>query len=112
MSHHYDHLLAIIRVCLIVAAVLTTVFPLIWACFPWYKRVFGRLFMLQSVSFAIVLDFTAVFKFWTPRSLETAFWIEASVFVLIAMSSASLVTSLLFAAWTNTHKGEDFDRDS
>lgn len=94
MSHHYDRLLAIIQVCLIVAAVCTTAFPLIWALFPWYKRVFGRLLMLQALSFAIVLDFTALFQFWTP-GIMTGFWIEASVFVLIAISSAALSTTLL-----------------
>lgn len=104
MSHHYDRLTAIIQVCLIVAAVFTTAFPIIWALFPWYKRIFGRLLMLQALSFAIVLDFTALFQFWTPTNLLTAFWIEASIFVLIAISSAALSITLIYLAVKDSKK--------
>lgn len=84
-----------IHVCLIVAAICTTAFPVLYAFSPWYSRLLGRLVMLQAVVLAAMVDLTLLFQFWHIKNVLVAFWINAIMFSLVAVSSAALTLMLL-----------------
>lgn len=50
-----------LAVCLVIASVCTTLFPILYSFSPWYKSWLGRALMLQAVAFSITLDLTLVF---------------------------------------------------
>lgn len=46
--------------------------------------------MLQALSFAAAIDLTALFAFWTPKSILVLFWVNAIVFTGISISTSAL----------------------
>lgn len=95
MTHDIHVLMTWILVCLIVAALCSTAFPLLYAFFPWRSTLLGKLLMLQAVAFALAMDGTVLFQFWVPSNVLVIFWINAIVFSLIAVAS-TLLTSMLW----------------
>lgn len=85
-----------IQVCLTVAAVCATSFPVIWAFSRWWETLLGRLLMLQGVSFALAINLTLVFRTWPPtHHIELALITTAVVFGLIALSTSLLTATMI-----------------
>jgi len=95
MTHDVHVLMVWIFVCLIVAALCTTAFPVLYAFFPWRSSRLGKLFMLQAVAFAVAMDATVLFNLWVPSSVLLLFWANTIVFGLIAVAT-SLLTGMLW----------------
>lgn len=97
MTHDLETLENWLQICLIVAAVCTTVFPLIWLFSPWWRTPVGRLLMLQSVAFAAAIDLTAYFQFWPPSldHILFIFWTQAIIFGLVAFASVWLTVLMI-----------------
>lgn len=87
----------ILQVFLVVAAVCCTAFPGLWAFSRWWSTTLGRLLMLQSVAFALAIDFTALFVFWEPglEHIMFIFYAQAVIFGLIAVSSVLLTMTMI-----------------
>lgn len=103
MSHDIDVLTRWIQIFLVIAAVCTNAFPIVYAFSRWNSGRLGQLLMLQAISFALVLDFTVLFQFWTPGSILLQFWIETILFALIACSTAALTLMM----WRLNHRKKD-----
>lgn len=102
MTLDLDELLSMwILACIIIAAIGTTTVPILYSCFPWRTRRLGRMFMLQALSFAAAIDLTALFSFWTPKSILVLFWVNAIVFTGIAISTSALA----WVMWEIKKKG-------
>jgi hypothetical protein len=99
MTHDVDVLKNWIQACLVLAAIFTTAFPILYLFSPWYSTKLGRLLMLQAVAFAIAIDCTLLFQFWFPSNILVIFWINAIVFFLIAISTGALTLML----WRTNH---------
>lgn len=89
-----------IRGCLWIAALCTTAFPLLYLFSAWQGSKLGRVVMLQAVAFALAMDVTLLFQYWTPSSPMVIFWINAFVLSLIAVASASLTVMM----WVSNYK--------
>lgn len=89
-----------IRTCLVIAAICTTAFPVLYAFSPWYNSWLGRTLMLQTLSFAVTIDLTVIFLFWPPENVMVRIWINLAAFTLIAFSSAALT----FVLWTKNYQ--------
>src|SRR4051812_47633615 len=89
MTHDLESLEHWLRVCLIVAAICTTAFPILWAFSSWYSTQLGRVLMLQAVAFALAIDLTLFFQYYTPtnENIMFVFWTNAIVFTLIAVAT-------------------------
>lgn len=96
-----------IFVCVVVASAATTAVPFIYSFFPWRLRPIGKLFMIQSISFALAMDVTALFMMWPTDNILLLFWIDALVLTFIAASSA-LMAIWLVGRMIQAKKG---DRD-
>jgi len=46
--------------------------------------------MLQAVAFALAVDLTLLFQFWTPSNIYVILWLNLIVFSLIAVATALL----------------------
>lgn len=90
MTHDIEVLKAWILVCVVIASIGATSVPVLYSFFPWRLRPIGKLFMLQSISFALALDFTVVFNVWPPKNILVLFWVNAFVFTFIAASTTSM----------------------
>lgn len=90
MTHDIKVLTAWILVCVIMAAIGTTAVPILYSFFPWRLRPIGKLFMLQSISFALAIDLTVLFFLWPPENILVLFWINAAVFTFISVTSMSM----------------------
>lgn len=99
MTNEMVDLIFWIRVCLWVAAICTTAFPLLYLFSPWHGSKIGRVVMLQGVAFALAMDITLLFQYWEPP-LQLSFWINAFVLTLIALATASLTGVL----WVTNYK--------
>lgn len=104
MTHDIDVLTAWILVCVIIAAIGTTLVPFIYAFFPWRLRPIGKLFMLQSVSFALAMDITALFMLWPIKNILVLFWIDAFALTFIALTSIAMALWLLSKMFLYTKK--------
>lgn len=99
MTEEVQTLLRWIQTCLAFAAFSTTLFPFLYLFSPWYKTKLGRVLMLQSVAFALAIDLTLVFSFWTPTNIYVVLWLNVIVFSLIAISTGLLT----WAMWRINH---------
>lgn len=103
MTEDIETLKLWIHICLIVAALGTTAFPLLYSLTPWRSTMLGQLVMLQAAAFALAIDLTLLFQFWTPDSILLIFWVNAVVFNLIAIST----TALTWAMWRMNRKRKE-----
>lgn len=83
-------LLMWIRVGTVIASICTTAIPILYGFFPWRSSLWGKLFMLESVSFAIAMDTTTFFAFFRPKNLFIVYLIDAGFVTLIAVSTFAL----------------------
>lgn len=87
-----------IRVVLTISAICVTVFPLLYLVFsPWYRSHLGRAVMLQSMSIAFAIDFSAVYQYWaftSDRLFLLTLWLFILVF--IGLGSTYLTAALIY----------------
>ena len=106
MTTDVDELMNWIRACLVLAAIFTTAFPVLYLFSPWHSTKLGRLLMLQAVAFALAIDLTLLFQFWVPVNVLIVFWMNAAVFFLIAIATGALTIML----WRTNHRKVDHPR--
>lgn len=99
MNGDIEVLRAWIRVVLIIAAICTTAVPIIYSFSPWRSRPFGRLFMMQAISFAVAMDLSALFSVWHPVNILILFWVDALILTLIAASTSAMAGMM----WRMSH---------
>jgi hypothetical protein len=64
--------------------------PIIYSFSPWRERRLGQLFMLQGVSFAVILDATVLFQIWHVKNVLVIFWTGVVLYSSISFSTAAL----------------------
>jgi hypothetical protein len=83
-------------VVLVISALATTLFPVLYAKAPWYRSALGRAVMFRAVALALVLDLAVVFELWVePRSRLVLLWINIAVLAVIGASSAAMSVVLM-----------------
>jgi hypothetical protein len=90
MTEDLDVLLLWYRVVCVICSLTTTAVPILYSFTPWRTRLFGKLFMVQAISFAIAMDFTTLFAFWRPTSILIVFWVSIGMLSLIGISTSGL----------------------
>ena len=79
------------KVVLVIAAITTTLFPILYAFAPWWRSFLGRSVMAQSLALGIILDLSVLFQFFlTPSSLLFITWLNIVILVVIAVTSGCL----------------------
>lgn len=92
------------RVILTITAICVSVFPLLYLFSPWYKSQLGRAMMLQSLSIAFAVDFSAVYQYWAfTENLKVLVTIRLFMFVFVGAASIYLTTMLIHLNF-KTHK--------
>lgn len=89
-----DVLQAWATICLVIAAICTTAFPLLYTFSPWYRSRLGRALMLQAIAFSLAMDITALGLLWQPGNIRVVFGIVVFVYTLIAIATAYLTYML------------------
>lgn len=85
------------RVILTITAICVTVFPLLYLFSPWYRSQLGRAMMLQSLSIAFAVDFSAVYAYWAfTENLRMLLIIRFFMFIFIAAASIYLTAMLVY----------------
>lgn len=110
MPHDIEDLKRWIQICLIVAGLCATAIPVLYAFSTWNRSWLGRSFMAYTITIAVVLDVTAVFQFWHPTDIEALFWVNATSFTLITVTSIMLALVLLYenhGKWIRRRKIRD-----
>lgn len=80
---------------LTIAAVCTTMFPVLYLFSPWYRSNLGRAVMIQSVSVAFAVDITFVFRHWRfTDDLFKIYIINIGILAFIAGASLYLTVML------------------
>lgn len=90
MTENVEVLIQWVRVCLVIAGISTTAFPILYSFSGWRKLLLGRMMMAQAIAFAAAVDLTLLFTFWVPSNVLVIFWANAIIFTGIAVSTASL----------------------
>jgi hypothetical protein len=90
MTRDIEVLRAWLLIVVVIAAIGATAVPIIYSLLPWRKHRIGAAFMVQAISFAVALDMTVLFAFWTPEDILVLFWVEAMMFTAIAASTTTL----------------------
>ena len=90
MTRDVEVLRAWLLVVVVIAAIGATAVPIIYSFLPWRKHRIGAAFMVQAISFAVALDMSVLFAFWTPEDILILFWVEAMMFTAIAASTTTL----------------------
>lgn len=102
MSHDIETLTNWIRICLGFAALNVTVFTVLFFFTTWRRYMLGWAFMLKALGFTLALDLTLLFQYWTPKNILVVFWIQATVFTLIALSTATMT----YLLWRSNFSGK------
>lgn len=86
-----DHVLTLGKIVLVMAAITTTMFPILYAFVPWWRSFLGRSVMAQSLALCLVIDLSVLFNFFiTPSSRLFLLWLNIVLLVMIAVTSGSL----------------------
>lgn len=81
-------------IALVVAAIATTAFPLLYMFSPWYRSQVGRLIMMKALAFAMAMDATVYFRFWLPENIKIAYLVNDIVFTAISIAVSALTIQL------------------
>jgi hypothetical protein len=85
-----DVLLFWIRAVCVICSIATVSVPILYSLTPWRTRLFGRLFMLQSVSLAVAMNGFTLFAFWRPENMVLLFTVR-----MVLLSGLAISTSLM-----------------
>jgi len=104
MTGEYEFLVNLFRTFLFIAAVCTTLVPVVFAFSEWNQSPLGRVFMLQAVAFAAAVDTVALFRFWRPDGTNTVITVYAIMFGLISVGTASVAWQIVKINYTGEKK--------
>lgn len=90
MTHELQLMLQWLRIIIIVAAVATTLVPIVYSFSPWYTTQLGRMFMVRGITFALAMDLTALFAMWNPNNIVLEFWTQIVVFSIVAITNLAM----------------------
>lgn len=81
---------------LVVAALASTTFFLIYLFFPWHKSLIGKAMIIKALGMALALDLTLYFHYFPPDgdNITGALLSQAIVFTIIMFGAAGLVHML------------------
>lgn len=88
-----------ILICLVVACISVTTFPIMYSFTAWKSTALGKLLMFQAVAFALAMDFTLVAQFIQPMDTWVLFGANAFIFTLIAVSTSMMT----YQMWRLNH---------
>lgn len=90
------------HICLGIAAVCVTAFPLLYGLFsPWYKSHLGRSVLIQSAMVAMAIDISAYAQFWTiTTDLHKILVINIVFMMTLSLSSLYLTATLFYYNFT------------
>lgn len=101
----------IARVFLIIAAICTTAFCVLYAFSPWYRSHLGRAVMIQTASVASAMDISVFFIYKArPTNLLTALIINVGILAFISIGSLYLIGALFYYNFRTKEK-EDAERE-
>lgn len=89
-----------LRCVLIIAAVCTTAFPVLYSFANWTSTALGKIVMAHSIAFALAMDVTVLFQYWHPNDILAVFWVEALMFTFIAIAT----TALTYMLWLYNYR--------
>lgn len=95
MAENLDLLMFWYRVVCVVCSITTTAVPVLYAFTPWRTRLFGKLFMVQAISFAVAMDMSTLFAFWQPSNILIVFWVSIAMLSAIGFSTAGLAVMMI-----------------
>lgn len=96
MLRDVEALINATRVLVGITAIVVTLFPVLYGIFsPWYKSKLGIAVMMQSVSVALTIDYSAVRRILFPATSATALIIYFVLISFICLTSLFL-TSVFF----------------
>jgi ABC-type multidrug transport system fused ATPase/permease subunit len=109
MNYDLEKLRDWLRICLIVASVCTTAFPILYAFTPWYRSILGRALMLQAIAFSLAIDLTLFFQYYeiTPDNIKGIFWLNLVVFTLIAVATVCLTVIMVKMNYTGYRRKKE-----
>lgn len=108
MTHDIETLTEIVQGCLLVAAICSTSFPLLYLVrSKWRKTALGQLVMCWVLSYSLALDLTCLFTFWYPKDILLVFWIQVFVFGFIAITSALMTGYMLWLNFGNKEERQN-----
>ena len=90
MTHDPQVLLAYVKGCLIVAAICTTIFPVFYLLFLLKRKqtLVGIALLIQGLVFALIVDLTLLFMYWSPHNILVMLWVNSLGFTLISIATA------------------------
>lgn len=95
----FETLFSWLKVVTWLAAIGTTLFPILYLFSPWYTSVTGRVLMFQSVAFAAAVDLTLMGYYDIPESLTFSLWLGIIVLGWIAVATFAFS----FLLWRTNH---------
>lgn len=81
------------------AAIGTTLFPLLYLFSPWYTSTTGRVLMFQGIVFAAAVDLTLLGYYDLPHNFTLRMWTAIVVLGLIAVATFAFS----FLLWRTNH---------
>lgn len=97
MFRDVEALITATRVLVGITAVAVTLFPVLYGVFsPWYKSKLGIAVMLQSVSIALTVDYSAVRRIIFPATSSTALVIYFVLISFVCLTSLFMTSVLLY----------------
>jgi hypothetical protein len=85
----------IVRIFIILGAIATTSFPILYSFAPWYASQVGRVLMLKALTFALLMDIILLFQYWRPKDILVLFWIQIFMYLLIALQASAMSILLI-----------------
>lgn len=96
MTYDVDNMVVVGRLFLVLAAVMTTAYPVIYSLMPWYKSRLGRAMMLKAIAFNMLLWLKVILTFFLNDHTRTfLLWFNAITLILIGIATSLMTFELL-----------------
>lgn len=99
MTEDYDVLVFWFRVVCVICSISTTSVPILYSFTPWRTRLFGKLFMVQAIAFALAMDLSTLFAFWQPKNIYIVFWVNIAFLTGIAIATSTLAVMMFIVPY-------------
>lgn len=111
MLRDVEALIFATRVLVGITAFAVTLFPLLYGIFSiWYKSQLGIAVMLQSVSIALTVDYSAVRRIIFPDTSEAALVVYLVLLSFVCLTSLFLTFVLVYLNFTKPRREEYHDK--
>lgn len=86
-----DDMVLVGRLFLILAAITTTLYPILYSFLPWYRSRLGRAVMLKAVAFCLTIWLKFVLTFFlNDNTRELLRWVNAGVLIVIGVATSTM----------------------